>query len=68
MTYRGFQYAAEFNGTGQPWTGRVINTSERIEFEADTYGELDEAFREAVDDYLYECDLLGIEPQREASI
>lgn len=64
MTYKGYHARVEFEPNDGVFAGRLAGINDIITFEADTVKGLEEAFREAVDDYLATCQSLGKDPQK----
>ena len=54
------QYSAE----DRCLVGRVVGVQDRIGFQGDCEEAMEEAFREAVEDYLYLCQKLKREPNK----
>jgi predicted HicB family RNase H-like nuclease len=65
-----FEYKG-YLGTVEPddgsFVGRVVGLRDVITFEGETYAEVEQAFRESVDDYLAFCAERGEEPDRSFS-
>jgi predicted HicB family RNase H-like nuclease len=55
-------------GTVEPddgsFTGRVVGLRDVITFEGDTYADVEQAFRDSIDDYLAFCGERGEQPDR----
>ncbi len=64
MKYKGYTGEVEYDDTAKIFHGRVIGIRGAVTFEGKTVDELEEAFRESVDDYLEFCSELGTEPER----
>lgn len=62
MEYRGYQ--AELSEEGELLVGHIAGIRDRIGFHAESFEALLEAFREAVDDYLEVCQMVGKAPAR----
>jgi predicted HicB family RNase H-like nuclease len=64
MEYKGYLGRVEFDDEAGIFHGDVINTRDVITFQGTTVGELKEAFRDSVEDYLAFCSERGEEPER----
>jgi predicted HicB family RNase H-like nuclease len=64
MEYRGYVAKIEFDESVGRLHGRVLDTRDVISFDAESVGELRDAFREAVNDYLAFCAERGESPDR----
>lgn len=63
MEYKGFIAVAEYDDEAQIFHGDVINTRDVITLEGESAEELEQAFRDSVDEYLDWCREDGAEPQ-----
>jgi len=52
IQYKGYQGKFEFDDQANIFHGEVINIRDVITFQATTEAELEQAFRDSVDDYL----------------
>ena len=64
MEYKGYIGHVEFDDEAEILHGEVINTRDVITFQGKTVGEIKEAFRDSVEDYLDYCAKLGQEPEK----
>ncbi|HET7322098.1 MAG TPA: type II toxin-antitoxin system HicB family antitoxin [Longimicrobiaceae bacterium] len=64
MEYKGYVAQIEYDDSVQALHGRVLNTRDVISFEAESAKEVQQAFHEAVDDYLAWCVERGEEPEK----
>jgi predicted HicB family RNase H-like nuclease len=65
MKHKGYTGSVEFDPDGRVFHGRILGiTADIITFQGTTVDELEQDFREAVDDYLDLCAQDGVEPQR----
>lgn len=64
LHYKGYTTQVEYSAEDHILTGVIEGISDLINFEADTPGEVEAAFHEAVDDYLAFCKDIGKEPER----
>ncbi len=67
MKYKGYSAQVVFDEHDQVLHGRVLNTRDVISFEADSAREVNQAFRDAINDYLEQCSELGITPDKNFS-
>ena len=64
MRYKGYEALVSFNEEDRVLHGRVLNTRDVISFEAGTAGDIEQAFHEAIDDYLEQCAESGCDPDK----
>jgi predicted HicB family RNase H-like nuclease len=64
MSYKGYAARVEYDDDDEIFTGRIAGIRDSVSFHADTVKGLQDAFHEAVDDYLETCAKLGKEPQK----
>jgi len=64
LEYRGYKGRAEFDDDAGLFHGEVLDTRDVITFQGTSVQELEEAFRESVEDYLDFCRERGEEPDR----
>lgn len=64
MRYKGYEALVSFNEEDRVLHGRVLNTRDVISFEAGTAGDIEQAFHEAIDDYLDQCAESGCDPDK----
>ena len=64
MTYRGYTGSVQFSAADRVFHGRLVGIADVIAFEGTTVEELEQDFRDAVDDYLDSCAENGVEPQK----
>ena len=62
MTYKGYTAVNHYDKRDRVFHGHLADTYDNVYFEGITIGELEAAFREAVDDYLAYCAETGREP------
>ncbi|WP_428099199.1 type II toxin-antitoxin system HicB family antitoxin [Candidatus Rariloculus sp.] len=67
MRYKGYEALVSFDEDDRILHGRVLNTRDVISFEADTSDNIEQAFRDAIDDYLEQCTESGREPDKSFS-
>jgi len=64
MEYKGYIGKVEFDSEAEIFHGEVINIRDVITFEGSSVEELNQAFRDSVDDYLEFCTIRGEEPEK----
>lgn len=62
MEYKGYTAHVELNAKAGIFHGEVLDTRDVITFQGKSMDEVQEAFRESVDDYLKFCAQRGEEP------
>ena len=67
MNYNGYFATVEFDPEDHIFVGRVIGIRDVVVFHGESVSELENAFHEAVDDYLEACKILGQEPNKSYS-
>ena len=67
MEYKGYRGAVHYSAEDRILHGRILGIEDVVNFEGADVDELEEAFHEAVDDYLALCEKLGRAPDREYS-
>ena len=64
LQHRGYTGKVEFEDEASLFHGEVIDLRDVVTFQGRSVEELEEAFRDSVDDYLEFCELRGEEPDR----
>jgi predicted HicB family RNase H-like nuclease len=64
MEYKGYQGEVEFDSQAGVFHGELINIRDVVTFEGRSVDELEQAFRESVDDYLAFCAARGETPDK----
>jgi len=64
IAHKGFSAHVEFDSRDQVFFGRLLGISDLITFHGESVSELQEAFRDAVADYLEACKKIGKKPQK----
>ena len=64
MKYKGYSAHIEYSEEDKCLVGHIAGITDIVGFHADTVPELQEAFEEAVEDYLETCEKLGKPPQK----
>ena len=64
IEYNGYIGTVEYSSEDKCFFGKLDMINDLVTFEADNAAELEENFRNAVDEYLETCKLLNREPQK----
>ncbi|WP_458373039.1 type II toxin-antitoxin system HicB family antitoxin [Pseudomonas laurylsulfatiphila] len=64
LEYKGFQGSVEFALEAGVLHGKILLIDDLVTYEADNITELNEAFKESVDDYFATCEELGVPPNK----
>jgi predicted HicB family RNase H-like nuclease len=64
MEYKGYIGVVEYDDEAKILHGEVVNIRDVITFQAKSVDELEQAFRDSVDDYLEFCEEEGEEPDK----
>lgn len=64
LQYKGYTGAVQFDDEARLFHGEVLGTRDVITFQGTTVDELEQAFRESVDDYLEFCAERDEEPDK----
>ena len=64
MNYKGYIGKAEYDEENHIFSGEVINTRSVVTFQGESVKELEEAFKDSVDDYIDWCEQDGVEPEK----
>ena len=64
MKYRGYEALVAFDADDRVLHGRLLCTQDVVSFESGDVAELEQAFHEAVDDYLAQCAACGRAPDK----
>ena len=67
MTYRGYTARIEFDERDSIFVGRVLGLRSIISFHGQTVEELRTQFAGAMDDYVADCQVQGVSPEKPAS-
>jgi len=67
MEYKGYRGAVRYSAEDRVLHGRILAIEDVVNFEGAEVGELENAFHDAVDDYLALCEKLKRDPDREYS-
>jgi predicted HicB family RNase H-like nuclease len=64
MTYKGYEAIVEYDEDAAIFHGEVVNTRDVITFQGTSVAELQQAFKDSVEDYIEFCRQRGDEPER----
>ncbi len=64
MNYKGYFANVEFDAEDYVFVGRIIGIRDVIGFHGESVQELEEAFHDAIDNYLAACKELGQKPNK----
>lgn len=67
LKYKGFLGSIEIDIKANLLYGKILHINDLIDYNADSVAELEQEFKNAVDDYLELCQELGEEPQKSVS-
>lgn len=67
MSYKGYTARIEYDNEDHIFTGRIAGIRDVVGFHGSSVDELEQAFRESVDDYLDACKKIGQSPNKPAS-
>jgi predicted HicB family RNase H-like nuclease len=64
MTYKNYAARIEYSDEDNCFVGHIAGINDIIGFHGDSVAQLQTAFKEAVDDYIDTCKLVGKSPQK----
>jgi predicted HicB family RNase H-like nuclease len=64
MEYKGYLGTVEYDAKAKIFHGDIINTRDVITFQGTTVNEIEQAFKDSIDDYLIWCKEDGVEPDK----
>lgn len=64
LEYKGYLGTVEFSADDKVFCGKIQGINDLILFEGESIPELENSFKESVDDYLDTCKKLGKEPHK----
>lgn len=64
MEYKGYIGNVEYDSDAKIFHGEVINTKDVITFQGISVDEIEDAFRESIDDYVEWCLADGVSPEK----
>ncbi len=65
LEYKGYHTKIEFDADTCILHGRIEGIADLVDFECEDVNEVEQEFRNAVDDYLIFCDEVGKDPEKE---
>lgn len=64
MTYKGYLADVEYDSEARLFHGEVVNTRDVITFQGSSVADLEQAFRDSVDEYIAWCEEEGVAPEK----
>jgi predicted HicB family RNase H-like nuclease len=64
MEYKGYLGTVEYDGDARIFHGDIINTRDVITFQGTTVNEIEQAFKDSINDYIAWCKEEGVEPEK----
>ena len=64
MEYKGYLGAVEYDAQAKIFHGDIINTRDVITFQGTTVNEIEQAFRDSINDFIEWCKEDGVEPEK----
>jgi len=64
VNYKGYEAVVKFDENAHIFHGDIINTRDVITFQGSSVDELEQAFRDSIDDYLDFCASRGEQPEK----
>ena len=64
LTYKGYSGKVEFDEQARIFHGEVIDTRDVITFQGNSVDDIEQSFKDSIDDYLDFCLKRGEEPER----
>lgn len=64
LEYKGYLGSVNYSAADKVFYGKLEGINDLVNFEADNVKELEEGFKEAINDYLETCKELGKEPDK----
>jgi len=64
MEYKGYLGTVEYDAEAKIFHGDIINTRDVITFQGTTVNEIEQAFKDSINDYIAWCKEDGIEPEK----
>ena len=64
MEYKGYLGIVEYDAESKIFHGDIINTRDVITFQGTTVKEIEQAFRDSINDYISWCAEEGVEPEK----
>jgi len=64
MEYKGYFGTVEYDAQARIFHGDIINTKDVITFQGTTVKEIEQAFKDSINDYISWCKEEGVEPEK----
>ena len=64
MEYKGYMGMVEYDAEAKIFHGDIINTRDIITFQGATVKEIEQAFKDSINDYITWCKEEGVEPEK----
>ena len=64
MEYKGYFGTVEYDSKAKIFHGDIINTKDVITFQGTTVKEIEQAFKDSINDYVAWCKEEGVEPEK----
>ncbi len=64
LEYKGYSGTVEFSIPDKCFHGRVLGITHFFSYEGNTFEDLENDFKECIDDYLFDCEQEGVQPQK----
>ena len=64
MEYKGYLGIVEYDAQAKIFHGDIINTRDVITFQGTTVKEIEQAFKDSINDYVAWCKQEGVEPEK----
>ena len=62
--YKGYMGTVEYDAQAKIFHGDIINTRDVISFQGTTVSEIEQAFKDSINDYIAWCEEEGVEPEK----
>jgi predicted HicB family RNase H-like nuclease len=64
LSYSDYRGTAEYSAEDRCFHGKIVGIDDLVTYEGNTVDDLEQAFRDSVDDYLAFCNELGKQPEK----
>ena len=64
MEYNGYLGIVEYDSEAKIFHGDIINTRDVITFQGKTVNEIEQSFKDSINEYIAWCDEEGVEPEK----
>lgn len=65
LEYNGYHASVEFDAEDKIFVGEVFGITDSLNFHGESVSELEEMFKQCIDNYLEVCEKIGKEPDKE---